>query len=232
MQTPHIKFVAAIAMICMLEFFLFSARAATIDLKQDQLSPETFNPATIVKTANQLIALGKADAYASLLAYAKSPRERGNWQDFIYRDYYVAWLCLLVYDPQPGSQMKMPSFGGPQFPLIDNYSLFKGREGPDWPRFPLAVVHNVPFLLVRGYILGGEALPGSFYLKEDQEHAVFRAIPYPVPTHADASAALAALLASPAWKALDWHESPDPRHAHDQEKWEVEFLGQQVDRVK
>ncbi len=206
--------------------------AAPVDLVPDQLSPETFNPAAILKTANKLIAIGNQDAYASLMAYAAKPRDPKSWQDRIYRDYYIAWLCLLIYDPKPGSFLRVPAFGGPQFPPIENYTRDKGMESRDWPRFPLVVVQNVPFLLVRGYILFGVAEPGSEFLKDYQAHGVFRTTAYPIPTRADAAAALTDLLASPAWKALDWHESTFTAHCHDNENREVEFLGQQVDRIK
>ena len=65
MNIPFTRFIATVALVCALNFLPNMAWAATIDLKQDQLSPETFNPATIVKTANRLIALGNADAYAA-----------------------------------------------------------------------------------------------------------------------------------------------------------------------
>jgi hypothetical protein len=86
-------------------------------------------------------------------------------------------------------------------------------------------------LLVEGYALAGQVLPSSYFIGDCQVHGVFRTHPYPVPTHAEAQAALNELVSSAAWKALPWRESNSPEHAHDQQNWKIAFLQKQVDRV-
>jgi hypothetical protein len=223
------------ALMAAIVLFLVSpsfAYSETIDLTPDQMSPVNFNPAIILQTANKLIALGNQDAYASLLLYAEKPIDPKSLEDRIDREFNVAWLCLLVYEPKPNSALRMPSFGGPDFPLIDNYKLYKGMESPDWPYFPLAVTRDVPFLLVRSYMVGGELMPVSNYLKDCQTNGVLRTKPYPIPNHAEAEAALNELVSSAPWKALDWHEPKDPNYLHANETREVKFLWLQLERVK
>ncbi len=207
----------------------------TIDLTADQLTSETFNPVPIVVTANKLIALGQQNAYASLLQYAEQPVDKHQPMQRMYRDYYVAWLSLLVYDPKPGSGLPWPQFGGPGFPDTGDFGDdTRGRMNKEtWPRFPLALSRGVPFLLVRGgYMLAGEAESGFVFLKRCQANGTFHATPYSVPTHTEEEVALNELISSPQWRALQWHESTSPNYLHANENREIEFLRQQVERVK
>jgi hypothetical protein len=188
-----------------------------------------------VATANKLIALRQQDAYASLLQLAEKQVDKHQAVQGMYRDYYVAWLCLMVYDPKPGSGLPWPEFGGPGFPDTGAFwDHTRGRMNNEkWPRFPLALSRGVPFLLVRGgYMLGGEAEPAFVFLKRCQANGTFHATPYSVPTHTDAKMALNELISSPQWKALQWHESTSPNYLHANENWEIEFLRQQVERTK
>ena len=100
----------------------------------------------------------------------------------------------------------------------------------EWPRFPLAMDRNVPFLLVRNYALAGFPEPGLDYLKRCQAHGIFRTTPYPLPTSAEASAAIDDLISSPAWKNLNW---ADDQGAVDPDflKHEIEFLRTQATRI-
>lgn len=201
---------------------LVAARGTTIDLTTDQLTPETYNPAKILATANKLIALGRKDAEASLLKYAEKPIDVHIEYGIENRDYYVAWLCLLIYDPKPHSSLPNPGFGDPDFP----YPAFNNPEkSVDWPRFPLVLNQGVPFLLVSGYTLGGRGEPSTWYVKRCRADGIFHTTPYPIPSHAEAEKALNDLISSRKWKALSWSDSraqPD----------KIEFLRSQVERLK
>jgi hypothetical protein len=193
------------------------------DLARNQLTPSTYDSATILKTANELIAAGQTKAHESLLAYANNSSQPDSWG---YRDQYVTWLCLLLYEPKSRIGLKTPLFGAPNFPF--GYDG-KGYEDPDlWPKFPLAISQGVPFELVEGYTLGGLALPGSYYVTLYQEKGLFRTKSYPIPTHKQAELALKALLTSDQWKALTWKPKGLPVWS---EASEIDFLRAQVQRT-
>jgi hypothetical protein len=211
-----------------------ATHGAPIDLAPDALTPETYNPAVIVKTVNLLIGLGKKDAETSLLNYAIKPADPHIFMDRENRDYDVAWLCLLIYDPKPGTGLPWPELGGPAFPETGaTWSRPLGRiNSATWPRFPLAVSRGVPFLLAPGYLLAGQEEPGSMFLKRCQANGSFHTTPYAAPTRAEAESALSDLISSPEWKALAWHESTSSSHLHDNENREIEFLRSQVARIQ
>lgn len=190
----------------------------TLNLTQDQLTTETYNPAAILRTANKLISSGDEITYQSLLTYSKSS-EVDPWGE---RDNYVTWLCLLVYNPRPHHVFKVPVFGAPDFPTgAENFSS-------TWPKFPLAFERDIPFLLVSGYTLAGLAWPGSYYVEDCHKNGVLRAKLYRVPSKKDAEAALKEFLTSPHWKTLDW-----PANSNDtgSENEKIKFIQAQVDRV-
>jgi hypothetical protein len=198
-----------------------AARGTTINLTTDQLTPDTYNPAKILATANKLIFLGEDTAEASLLKYAEMPLDPhlGGIEN---RDYYVVWLCLLVYDPKPHSSLPNPMLGDPDFP----YPAFNNPEkSVDWPRFPLDLNQGVPFLLVSGYTVGGFPEPGMWYVKRCRANGIFRTSFYPIPSHAEAEQALNDLIFSRKWNALSWSDRSS-------ESDKIEFLRAQVERIK
>jgi len=194
-----------------------TARGTTIDLTTDQLTPDNYNPAKILATADKLIASGKEAAYSSLLKYAEKPIA----VHIENRDDYAAWLCLLVYDPKPDSGLPTPLFGAPDFPDIDHIVLNR----IDWPRFPLALNQGVPFLLVSGYDIAGFPEPGSWFIKRCRANGIFHTNIYPIPSHAEAKKALNDLISSQEWKALSWSDRQDQPE-------KIEFLRSQVERIK
>ncbi len=184
-----------------------------IDLTADEMTAETFNPAKLLTTANKLIALGNEDCYLSLTMYA--PATQPRWQ--YKRDNYITWLCLLVYETKTPGSLKIPIFGAPDFPFPIQTS--------EWPVFPLAFSDKTPFLLVSGYILGGLALPGSYYVDEYHKNGIFRTRPYPIPTKAEAQKSLDNLLTSQKWNDLHWD------HPEFWKSRKIKFLQEQIDRI-
>ncbi len=190
-------------------------RGEAIDLASDSLTTETYNPAKLVETANKLIDLGKDKADASLLKYAET--------NYAYSS-YVAWLCLLVYDPKPDAGLPIPLFGAPDFPYTFPYT--HGLiNSVDWPRFPLTLNRGVPFLLVSGYTVGGVPESGTAYIQRCQSNGTFHAVEYPIVTHSDARIGLDDLLSSAKWDALSW-----PHFVGRTQK--IKFLRSQVERVR
>jgi hypothetical protein len=225
-----------LCLIALLGTAFIPARGEVIDLTSETQTPDTFDPAKIITASNKLIVLGKDDAAASLLHYAKTPPHANSPMALENRDYTMAWLCLLIYDPMPKSGLPWPMFGGPNFPpeTGTSYGLPTGpMNNTTWPRFPLVLSHGVPFLLAPSYYaLGGLAEPGFFFLKRCQARGIFHSTFYQIPTHADAQVALTSLISSPEWKALNWHESTSPTYLHANENREIEFLRQQVERIR
>jgi hypothetical protein len=202
----------------------------TLDLTPDELTWKTYNPAKILATANKLIALGPQDAYLSLLKYVERPPGVILNDALLKRDNYLAWLCLLVYDPKPGTGLPVPMFGMPDFPNTGGYSDRGSMNTAAWPRFPLAMSRDVPFLLVSGYAIAGFPEPGPDYLKRCHDHGDFHATAYPIPTYAQASEALDTLISSSLWTGLNWKDAQgaiDPDFLNH----EVTCLNEQIDRM-
>jgi hypothetical protein len=224
------KSVLLISIVCFIFLFTQSAQADPLNLAKERMTSEKYNPATLVVTANKLISLGQTKAEEALGNLANT--RIGSGFDEMDRNSYIAWLCLLIYDPKQGEGLPLPGFGGPDFP---NTGFVKGPKwsvfnSPKWPRFPLAMKRQVPFLLVRGYELAGLPEPISFYLKDCHENEIFRTDLYVIPTYASANEALQELLASPEWHALNWKElGGDGSFWRDRK---IEFLKDQVQRVK
>ena len=235
-RAPCEPFVRTLCLCALLVLSPFALRGAPLDSSTVPLTEETYNPQAMIITANQLIALGKDRAVANLLQYADDPPAgKEDWLAHEARAKYVAWLCLLLFDPPPESGLPMPFFGGPDFPNTGAPPWNRALgwvNSPAWPRFPLVLSRGVPLLLVQGYMLAGAVGPISSFVHDCAARSSFRTVPYPVPTQEDAERALIDLVGSPRWKALDWHESASPAHRHANENRKIDFLKQQVARVK
>ncbi|MCE0499224.1 MAG: hypothetical protein LV481_14890 [Methylacidiphilales bacterium] len=193
-----------------------------IDLTQSQLTPKSYNPAAILKTANQLIAVGDEITYNCLLAYCKKSSQ--SVSSSMVCDDYVTWLCLLLYDPNPNTTLETPFLGFPDFPFG-----FYGQGHQDsvtWPKFPLAFCKGVPFLLVEYYQCLGPTNPGSYYAKLYHKNGIFRTQPYSIPTQSDAELAWNELISSPQWRGLNWKNSGPANNAE-----KIKFLHNQVQRI-
>src|SRR5208282_3515861 len=86
-----------------------SAYGQPVDLTQYQMKPWEYNAAKILQAANKLISAGEPIAYQSLLAYRPETEYSHSEDRNIYYE-YVTWLCVLVYDPKPGSTLPPPLF--------------------------------------------------------------------------------------------------------------------------
>jgi hypothetical protein len=202
-----------------------SAHGQLIDLTQNELTAANYNPAAIVRTANQLIAAGEETAHASLVSYSlgrpPNPNDGRSLENYSNRGTYVAWLCLLLYDPKSGFTLETPMFGAPSFPCDGSGHL----DSSLWPKFPLALSKGIPFQLVAGYELAGETYTGDHYADLYRTNGVFRSQPYAVPTRGEAETALNALISSPQWKSLIW------KNSRGNEEWEKKYLHDQVQRI-
>lgn len=68
----------------------------------------------------------------------------------------VILLCRMLFQAKAGGKFRRPRLGEPFF--------LGTSDKRAWPLEPIALVDNVPFLVVKGYILGGLAEPADSYL--------------------------------------------------------------------
>lgn len=72
-------------------------------------------------------------------------------------DGQVILLCRMLFQAKPDSDFRRPLLGQPMF--------IGGTRINDWPLEPIALVDNVPFLVTKGYILGGLPESAEKYLE-------------------------------------------------------------------
>lgn len=112
----------------------------------------TFNPATLVHAVNGLRQLGQNAALDVLRKYLTVVTGADRRQDFDIDDQRLFLILRLLFTCEAAEQRMPPLLiGAPDFePAADDDS---------WPLFPLALVDDIPFLLVRGFgaMFGGAA---------------------------------------------------------------------------
>lgn len=114
-------------------------------------------------------------------------------------DARVIILCRMLFTPRAGSDFRRPRIGAARF--------FDGTDYSDWPLEPIELVDGVPFLITRGYMLGGLAEPDEWYLRYCEKDCEWSSFRYSIKTERQEREALGALLASPKWKKpLDTYE--------------------------
>jgi hypothetical protein len=161
-----------------------SADAATTTLVP-ALDGEAFDPATAIRGVNRLVALGRDAALDELRSRARSAGDGAEAAA-------VVVLCRLVVVPPPGAPLPPLRIGVPDLVLSP------GAEA-DWPLFPLALVDDVPFLLVREYLLGGLAETLAEHVEACATAREVRSRPL---RPGSPLSAVAALLGSSAWDRL------------------------------
>ena len=119
-----------------------------------------------------------------------SPDVRANVMKSWCKQYndQVILLCKMLFKKADG-KLRRPSLGGPLF--ID------GRKIKDWPLEPITLVDNVPFVVVRGYIIGGgRAETAKQYLAYCLKEGTWTSRDYSHSDQQHIEAALEKLLAS------------------------------------
>lgn len=126
--------------------------------------------------------LGFADAVQVLSDMARSSSD--GQQVFL--------LCRVLFEEKDKLEFRGPMIGAADF--------FEGTSYDDWPREPVALVGNIPFVIVKGYILtGSPELPES-YLDYCMKNCRWTSTQYHMPSVAEMRGALAKLLQSGKWK--------------------------------
>ena len=166
-------------------FGLDAAVLALAAVAVPMLDGESFDPAAAVRAVNRLLAAGPAAALDALRSRARDATTGPEQGD-------VLVLCRLAFDPAPGAVLPPLLAGVPDVVVPEDAEA-------EWPRFPLALVDDVPFLLVRGYLVGGLAEPPAEHVERCTRAGQLRTRPL---SPAPPLAAVAALLGSDAWERL------------------------------
>ncbi len=104
-----------------------------------------FDPAALVRAVNGLQPLGTARALEILREYVRRA-EQVRAPDTDTRPVLLI-LRLLFVPAAPATSLPPFALGNPDIPLPN--------EDPAWPYLPLALSHDLPFLLVGDYMVGG-----------------------------------------------------------------------------
>lgn len=151
----------------------------------------SYNPLPVITIANTLQPLGKEKALAAIAEYI---RVSSKWSGFGEARYGIFLVLRVLFDV-PGSvdPIQAVAFGAP-FP--------PGPKDPHrLPRFPIALVDDIPLMLVSGYSLAGMATPMeevvAFFRDNGELHPTLLA-----PTNAPLSA-IVHLMHSSQWVYAD-----------------------------
>ena len=123
---------------------------ATPDSGYDMLcqfkNEEHFGSEQMVRVTNTLRQLGKKQAIDVLARYL---RDHASYEG----QFTTAIICRLLFVPPPGG-WERALFGAP-FPAVDMNTVFD-----QFPLFPLAMSHGVPFLVTAGFSFQGMSTQG------------------------------------------------------------------------
>lgn len=125
---------------------------------------DVFNPRHVIAAVNALVPLGKERAVQVMREYA---RLASPWTSTGREGLFFVVRCL--FGVPPGGIQPMPALGLPFPPAPTNRSAF--------PRFPMALRHDVPFALVSGYMLAGKAERIEDHLDRLERFGAFRTTP-------------------------------------------------------
>src|SRR5688572_14972480 len=144
-----------------------------------------FDPRSLIRAVNHLHAQGKERALLALRAYDKLSRDlsRGDKSKHQVDEYRILPIVQILFErPKP--------FGLGEADVDAPAKLH-------WPLFPLALVEDVPFMVVSGYSLEGRGENPADRLRDG---LTMRA--EPLAPRRTALEAADELIQSPAWKAL------------------------------
>jgi hypothetical protein len=145
-----------------------------------------FDPVRLIRAVNALQPLGKERALKALREYVRLAEGLAFEDCFKYQidGYRVLPIARLLFENPP--------------PFVLGAGDVPPPAGREWPLFPMALVQDVPFMLVSGYMLAGKAQSAQEYLRLLQG-SIREA---PLSPRASALEAADDLTQSDAWKAL------------------------------
>jgi hypothetical protein len=133
-----------------------------LDTAPEDVAAYHYNPLTIVKIVNRLHPLGKEKALDALSVYLRARPQRERQGLFLV-------LRTLFDVPLKPSYMPVMMIGAPGPPLPKDLTKM--------PRFPLALIEDLPLLFVNGYSLAGVAERVEAHIQYFRAHGILRALP-------------------------------------------------------
>jgi hypothetical protein len=147
-----------------------------------KLNLRAYKVAPFIEAAAALQSLGKEKA-CELLKAQGTKLETANG---------VMVLARMLFLKKPGGEFRRPKIGSPTFAGGTDYN--------GWPLEPIELVDGVPFLITRGYVLGGAPEPAEAYVRYCLANCDWNDFEFKKPSEKELQAALEKLLASPKWK--------------------------------
>ncbi len=127
---------------------------------------ENYHPGHVIEAVNALQPLGKEPALARIESFlAGSGRSR--------QPHGLFWVLRVLYDLPAGVAFPPVLLGTPNLPPPEAAGIL--------PRFPIVILRDIPFLLVRGYVLRGLSEPVHAHVDFFRAHGILRAQPLTPP---------------------------------------------------
>jgi hypothetical protein len=175
--------IAAIAL-SLFAAFTAAASSALPDplLSEPDFYSGNFHAIAYVRLAAELQALSHEKALERIYEIARDRQSHGQ----------AIILCRMLFEKRDGEEYRRPYLGDAVFMGGTNYS--------DWPLEPITLVDGIPFLITKGYILGGLPESDAAYVDYSVARATWTAFRFTVPTKKQEHAALTKVLFLPKWK--------------------------------
>jgi hypothetical protein len=136
----------------------------------------SYNPRSVIRTVNALQPLGKEKALAAVAEYLRvSP---GSFDAHAVDGMFLVLRTLFEIPNPPGHMPVM---------LVGQLSPRGPEDLTKIPRFPIYIQDDIPFLMVSGYSLFGQAEDPRKHLNYFREHGVIRSLPLVPPPDPSAS---------------------------------------------
>ena len=132
-------------------------------------------------TASKLQNSGREKAITKLRAWAKADSE----------DFLTVVMCRMLFKGKE-TPLKRPSLGGAVF--------LGGTTYEHWPSEPIALFEDIPILITKGYVLGGEGVPVGVYLEYCLKEGVWVSENYERKTSDQIRASVDNFIATVQWK--------------------------------
>ena len=147
-----------------------------------RVQQRAFRPGPYIRAAVALQTMGRDHACEQMMALVE--RDPDAEQVFI--------LCRMLFTRRETSEFRRPGIGGAVF--------LAGTSYAEWPLEPIELVDGVPFLIIWGYKLGGEAETPEAYLRYCMANCDWSAFRFREQSRAEMRTALKKLLASSKWQ--------------------------------
>jgi hypothetical protein len=127
-------------------------RAASSDFSE-------YDPGATIAAVNELVAIGHDGALAALERFVQA----ADLEADPHRGLFLVMRVAFEADPHP--------------PLRLGGAALTAPPAPAFPRFPIAIIEDVPLMLIGGYTLGGLAEPVTAHVEYYRRHGKLRSAP-------------------------------------------------------